>query len=994
MSFAVGLLTGLTVWAGSTRAAEPIEFDRQIAPLLAERCLSCHDGREKSGGLNLSSRQSAFDGGDSGAVLLAARPEESFLWQRIRDDEMPPKHPLSADEKALLKRWIAEGARWGTDPIDPFRFTTDKRAGYNWWSLQPLHRAAIPEWEGSPAHPIDAFVRRRLTEAELVPSPEADRRTLIRRLAFDLTGLPPTAEAVEAFVNDSAPDAYENLVERLLASEHYGERWARHWLDIARFGESQGFERDKLRPNSWRYRDWVIAALNADMPYDEFVRMQIAGDVLRPNDADGIAATGFLVAGAYDEVGQSQQSAAMRAVVRQDELEDYAATVGQGFLGLTVNCARCHDHKFDPISQTEYYAFVSALEGVRHGERPYQTETMRRELAALDARRSERKRQIAARLDPVRDRIVAERKQTLAAQQLPQPLARWTFDADFRDELGELHGTPHGAAKIDNGQLLLDGKSAYVTTRPLPKPLTEKTLEAWVRLSNLEQRGGGVVSVQTLDGVLFDAIVFGEKDSGQWLAGSNNFVRTQSFQGPKEGEADTQIVHVAIVYRADGTIVAYRNGERYGAEYRTDAAFRLEKDQSQVVFGLRHGTSAGGNRLLSGAIDQAQLYDRALSDEDVALSAGRHDLVTREQLLTRLTASERQELAAWESELESLDTQRQSLREAKAYAVVPKQPEVSRLLLRGNPGTPAEVIAPGGIASVSGVAADFDLAPDAIESERRRRLAEWITSPNNPLFARVIVNRLWHYHFGTGIVDSPNDFGFNGGRPTHPELLDFLAVQLVEHKFSLKALHRLIVTSETYRQSSRPRADALAVDADNRLLWRFAPQRLEAEVLRDAMLLASGELNPQYLGPPYQDFQTFTRNSQFYEMIDPVGPEFHRRTIYRTWLRSGRNMLLDAFDCPDPSTISPKRAVTTTPTQSLSLLNNSFVLRMSDSLAARAREDADASPAAQIAAVYRRVYQRLPSEDELARVTPFVEAHGLSALCRVLFNSNEFLYVE
>jgi hypothetical protein len=319
---------------------------------------------------------------------------------------------------------------------------------------------------------------------------------------------------------------------------------------------------------------------------------------------------------------------------------------------------------------------------------------------------------------------------------------------------------------------------------------------------------------------------------------------------------------------------------------------------------------------------------------------------------------------------------------------------VTRILLRGSTASPGDIVAAAGISSLKGTHADFGLAPDASEADCRRALAQWITDAHNPLFARVIVNRLWHYHFGAGIVDTPNDFGFNGGRPSHPELLDYLAGHLIENGWSLKKLHRLIVTSATYRQESRPREDGQRVDAANRLLWRKSPLRLEAEELRDAMLSVAGQLNPQVGGPPFEDFKTFTQNSQFYEMLDPVGHEYHRRTIYRTWLRSGRQSLLDVFDCPDPSTTAPKRAVTTTPVQSLGLLNNSFVLRMADRLAERVRGDVGDDAAAQLQRVWRLAYGRSPQESELDVAARFIDRHGLPALCRIAFNSNEFLYID
>jgi hypothetical protein len=457
------------------RAETPLEqFDRTIAPLLAGNCLECHNSTEHEGQLDLSQAKTALAGGESGPAIVPSDPDKSYLWERINRDEMPPKHPLSAEEKRLLKQWIQAGAKWGTDPIDPFRFTSSRRAGYDWWALQPLKAQPIIAAGDAVSrefvrNPIDEFIRAGQIAKQLLPSPEADRRTLIRRLSFDLRGLPPSLEEIQAFEQDSHPDAYERLVHRLLASPSYGERWARHWLDLARFGESQGFERDKLRTNSWRYRDWVVEAFNADLPFDEFARRQIAGDVLFPRDASATIATGFLVAGPYDEVGQQQQSAAMKAVVRQDEMEDIVSAVSQTFLGLTVNCARCHDHKFDPITQKEYYQFVAALAGVRHGqpkviqgELALQTKAA---IAGLSARIADLEAERKSIEAPIRRQILAERKPQESATP-PKPLAAWEFNGDLKDSLGKLHGTPQGNARVENGWLLLDVKS-FVATDPL-----------------------------------------------------------------------------------------------------------------------------------------------------------------------------------------------------------------------------------------------------------------------------------------------------------------------------------------------------------------------------------------------------------------------------------------------------------------------------------------------------------------------------------------------
>lgn len=697
------------------QASEKVDFDRAIAPLLAANCLECHYGAEPKGGLDLSRRELAREGGDSGSPIHPGRPDESLLWQYVRDGKMPPKRRMRAAEMELLRKWIAQGATWGADPIDPLRFTSDHRAGYDWWSLQPIGRPKLPQsanrnWA---RNAIDSFVLDRLEAKGLAPSEPTDPRVQVRRLYYTLVGLPPPFEVIEDFASCPSDNRYLRLVDRLLSSPHFGERWGRHWLDLVRYGESDGFERNFARDNAWHYRDWVIGALNHDLPLDDFARLQIAGDVLGNGDAESMKATGFLVAGIHNTVLGANE--VMRKVARQDELEELIATLGQTFLGVTVQCGRCHDHKFDPVTQYDYYRLVATLEGVTHGERP---------------------------------------------------------------------------------------------------------------------------------------------------------------------------------------------------------------------------------------LEQLKLSDPARPEAP------------------------------------------------KVYAVVPQQPAATFLLQRGNVEKPLERVAPGSIQSIF-VHERFQLAPDAPEAERRRALARWLTSPRNPLFARVAVNRLWHHHFGTGIVETPSDFGFNGGRPSHPELLDWLASELIDSSFSAKHIHRLIVTSSTFRQSSRAIAGAAATDAGNRLLWRVSPRRIEAEVLRDSLLEISGQLNRTMVGPGYRDVKPYHNSgTTYYEPIDPIGPEFNRRTVYRFSPRGERSPLLDTFDCPDPSVATPSRLVTTTPLQALALWNDSFVLRMADELAKRIQQMSAGEIASdKIVTTYQLVFGRKPDVDEHDRSLELVQKHGLPALCRALVNSNEFVII-
>ncbi|NQV24802.1 MAG: DUF1553 domain-containing protein [Rhodopirellula sp.] len=998
-SFASTCLAAISIVAayGDWLVAAELEFERDVAPLLAAKCVECHSGNAPKGGIDLSTKSGLLKGGETGVAVEAGKPDDSLLWHRVADDEMPPRHPLSEREKATLRNWISGGAKWTGGDIDRFRYTSDSRAGYDWWSLQPVRKVSPPligktDW---PRNSIDNFVLKRLIENQLSPSKQATARKQLRRLYFDLIGLPPSPEVVATFVAAPTDEAYLKIVDELLASQRYGERWARHWLDVVRFGESNGFERNAPRTNFWYYRDWVINSLNNDMPYDEFARMQLIGDLLKPGP-EGAASTGFLVAGIHNTtVGGSER---MKKLARQDELEEVIAAVGQTFLGLTVNCARCHDHKFDPIKQTEYYQLISTISGMNHGERVERTEAESRKLAELSAELAVAAKKLSTFDGHVRNEILAARKKGEIKQATPpKPFAQWNFDNDLNDSIGSLHGKIVGSAKLEGGALVVDGKS-YVETTIVPTELKEKTLEAWVQVDTLDQSGGGAISLETPGGGIFDAIVYAEREKRRWMAGSNGFVRTESFNAAEEDEAAKQIVHVAIVYKADGTIIGYRNGQPYGSPIRKSGLQTYAANGSQVLFGLRH-SPGGGNRFLSGCIHKASLYDTALSSEAVAASAGTDsDYVSDEELVDWLTPENMKERATLKSLVTTLTEKRQQVEAASnrnIYTMNPGKPAEIRFLTRDDIEQEGEVVSPGAVASVSGVSAAFGLTPAASDAERRKKLADWITSPDNPLFARVIVNRIWQYHFGSGLVTTASDFGFNGGQPSHPELLDWLVGQFKTNGLRLKPLHRLIVTSATYRQGSPINHVAQKIDADNRLLWRKAPRRLEAEVVRDAILSASGKLNATMGGPGFQDVKLVPNNgTTYYEPFDADGDEFFRRTIYRFTPRGGRSALLDTFDCPDPATAAPRRAVTTTPLQALSLLNNSFVLRMSNYSAERIAIESGTDPSKQIERAWQLTLARSPNDSERQASERLATQHGLPALCRGLFNVNEFVLVD
>jgi hypothetical protein len=874
------------------------------------------------------------------------------------------------------------------------------RAGADWWSLQPVRRPALPKvntaaWVRSP---IDVFILARLEAAGLKPTPPAGRALLLRRATFDLHGLPPTPEAIDAFVSDTRPDAWARVVDRLLASPHYGEHWGRHWLDVARFSESHGFEYDKIRDNAWRYRDYVIKSFNDDKPYPQFVREQLAGDAITPVTIDGINATGFLVSGPWDEAGNGSASALVKARAREEEMEDMLAVVGQGLLGLTVNCARCHDHKFDPIEQADYYRFKDAFTGVRAGNRVLLTPEQalaRNEAIASLADQIDKVEQKRAAVEQAGRAKLATASESVAP---PAPVSRWTFKDGTRDVAGSLHGTLRGGAVIADGRLRLNGRDGYLETAPLVRPLREKTLEAWATPVSLSHRGGGIMTVEVTTGNTFDAVVFGEREPGKWVAGSEFYHRTRDLVAPAETAKVDELIHVAISYGANNRVTIYRNGQRYGESYLPDGDASTLRTysagDSHILIGLRH---TGGNGYFAGEIAEARLYDRALSAEAVAASfrAG-PDGVSPEAIVRALSPEQRREHARLSEELARLRAAHsaKSTPPPRTYAATLGKVVPTFVLRRGDVEKRGEQVRVAGLSSVRTPPSDLSLHADATEGEKRLKLADWIASSDNPLTARVMVNRIWHYHFGRGMVATPSDFGFNGERPSHAELLDWLASEFVAKGWSVKALHKLILQSATYQQGPTYDGTAAARDGDCRLLWRFPARRLEGETVRDAMLAVSGKLNPAVGGPSFRPFTVKVFGSNFYTLTDRAEPEFNRRTVYRISVCSAKDPLLEAFDCPDPSIKTPRRGSTTTPLQALGLMNNAFVQRQAKNFAARVSTEAGSEASAQVKRAYRLALARTPTADEETRATALVRENGLENLCWVLLNSSEFLNVR
>jgi hypothetical protein len=736
--------------------------------------------------------------------------------------------------------------------------------------------------------------------------------------------LPPAPEAVEAFVKTGD---YEALVDRLLASPAYGERWGRHWLDVARYGESNGYEQNHLRPNAWPYRDYVIRAFNADTPFRDMILQQIAGDVVAPGDPAIEVATAFLVAGPHDTVGN--QAEAFKRQQRADDYDDMVNATASAFLGLTVNCARCHDHKFDPILQSDYYRLASVFAGVFHGEREIATAAQREAYRAAAA--------------PVEARIAAARKRLEALR------------AEAAPRLAEAEARVRGRMRP-----------------PVSAAGTEESFSArasrFVRLEFPQGAGSGLDEIEVFSG-------------------------------------GVNVARGARV-KASSTRVADGNPDAYHPRALNDGAYdkRWFPAAGAVSITLELAEAARVDRVLW-SVDRQQAFQGRFAPQPpgryvLSLSAdgesfekiatGDDRLPARAEAAERLFLIEALGPGLWEPAEAELAAAEEALRKIeklpRVYAGILRKPEEPVYLLRGgNVMQRGAAMAPGSLSALAG----FELSVDAPESERRLVLAKWIASDANPLTPRVIVNRLWHYHFGRGIAGTPSDFGFNGERPTHPELLDYLAGRLLEYGWRLKPLHREIVLSRTYRQSSAYLAEAAKADADARLLWRFPPRRLEAEAIRDAMLSVAGVLQSTSGGPGFQLYKYTVDNVATYFPLDRFGPETYRRAVYAQPARSISTEPLTILDCPDSSLPEPRRVVTTSPLQALTLLNNSFTLDMAKAFAARVQAEADA-----VGRAFQLAFSRAPAREERAAAEALMRQHGLEALARALFNTNEFVYVH
>lgn len=808
----------LSVAGTAAVSAEPVDYTRDIKPLFRNKCSSCHGVLKQEAGLRLDAGELILDG----VVVEPGRPEKSELIHRLTADDkdirMPLEgKPLTPAQIQLVRDWIAQGAKY---PENEEIVVAPEQH----WSFQRVARPEIPSvmdraWS---SNPIDQFVLAQLEAEGWAPHATASPTALLRRAHLDLIGLPPSLEEQDRFATD--PN-FEVLVDDLLKRDGYGERYARHWLDVVRYADSNGYERDAAKPEVWRYRDYVIRALNTDKPFNRFLLEQLAGDELDDATTETVIATGFHRLGPWDD------EPADFALDRFDQLDDIVNTTSQVFLGLTMGCARCHDHKFDPLLQSDYYSMVAVFNPLQRVQSGRSEQTRYAAPPAIEAKLRQRDGKIAA--------------ENKAISQL-------------RDESGI------GFLKSGKSELAEDVQNAFLAT-----------------------------------------------------------------------ESD-----------------------------RSEAQKKLVNE------------------------NRSKLHDESAAT---------------------LTAAQKQRIAVHEFTIAQLRADTPDVpRGYFMYEPSAQAPE-TRLLKRGNPATPGKIVP----AAVPVILVDEQpefLAPTEFTTRRRLTLARWMTRPDNPLTARVIVNRVWQWHFGTGLVRTPNDFGLIGEKPTHPKLLDWLAHWFVhDADWSLKKLHRLIMTSRAYQMSTLSRKEQQEADPENRLLWRRTPHRLEVEAIRDSMLFVSGRLNRRLYGPP---MHPFVPRAALLSHADKtrIWPEFNedsasRRTVYAFIKRSLLVPFLEVLDLCDVTQTSPQRKVTTVPTQALTLYNGKFAMRQSRHFAERLLLEAGKQPADQIRLGYRLALTRLPRADEQAAMERFLEQQAseqsehnqvlaLTQLCRVIFNLNEFAYPE
>ena len=964
-----GLSLLVLAFAAPARADD--HFEKHVRPLLAEHCVGCHGPEKQKGGLRLDSKAGWQTGGDAGPAIVPGNPDVSLLLKAVRGadgvERMPPKGKLPDAAIAALTKWVKDGA---PDPRVGGAATSAAmtiEAGKKWWAFQPVRRPQVPgDRRQETQIPIDAFLLERLQKKGLCFSPPADRRTLLRRATYDLTGLPPTADEIDAFEKDRTPDAFEKVVTRLLASPHYGERWGRHWLDLVRYADTAGENSDHPLPHAWRYRNWVIDAVNADVPYDRFVREQLAGDILAARGPDSeyaprVVATGFLaMARRFDH----DSDKAMHLTH-----EDGIDTLGKALLGLTIGCARCHDHKYDPVTVRDYYALYGILDSSKFSFAGCEAKQQPRDLIPLSP--------------PAEwDRVVKPHREKLAA-----------LDAELRGVTGEL-GTRAAVvqAAFAKSRLRLgegeapDGGESPFGTRTVEVKAGELVLLSVTPLKNygadttlvefdIEDTTGGRKWSATAD--LADDLLAGNPHADRhghkaawWLFD----LRGRPTLLP-ESVRDVNGKAGLVAWRNGDNPAVLVNGTTNPVKVWTELPPRslFVHPAANGNVGIGWLSPVTGTVRVTGRVKDAHpggpdgvgwVLERFATGPDLAALPA---LVERQRVI----------------EHRRTELMRTAPRQDVAFAVVEGTPADAKVHLRGDPEKPGPVVPRRWLEVLGGQA----ITPNA--GSGRLDLAGWIASADNPLTARVMANRIWLHHFGQGIVRTPNDFGTRGAAPTHPELLDWLAAEFVSSGWSLKAMHRKIMLTAAYQQS--------AASTPNEVFQGFERRRLTAEELRDSLLAAGGNLDRTPAGPhpfPPESAWGYTQHNPFGTFFDT-----DRRSVYLVGVRNRRHPFLGLFDGADPNATTPQRQATTVPTQALYFLNDPFFHAQADRVAGRALSGDDAG---RLDRLFRLVLQRRPTAENRAFAVGFLDRYrraaddraAWAALARVLLASNEFLFVD
>ena len=1058
------LLVGIVLWCSVSRAAEDERsffFENEVRPLLAQRCYGCHGKRKQESGLRLDSHSAVARGGRGGAVVVPGNAAQSRLVEFVARQgpvKMPPARPLSQREVGVLRQWVEEGAYFPRRVISEAEMG---RAPRTFWSLQ---RLVNPERHqlATDSSAIDRFVVDRLAEVGLTLGARADKRVLIRRATYGLTGLPPTVLEVESFLGDCAPDSYERQLDRLLGSPAYGEKWGRHWLDVVRYADTAGETADFPVPQAYLYRNYVIDAHNADKPFDAFVREQVAGDLL----AEQLVAQNRVHDGktrsmgfepnltALDVfLGDAQLAARYRELVTATgflaisrrfgfsadadhhlTIQDSIDTLGQAVLGLSLGCARCHDHKYDPVSTEDYYAWYGILASTRYAYPGSEGANRPRDMAPVIplATAVQRGREFGEEEKRVEAELARLSTRRIELEKLLRPFAAVVAEAVPADWIWNPYLASVQALRFGDYIANDAGHQGYHVYRPLGRGIPLMAVNAsaeTLRVPGVVPAGGLVVHPDTNDAaaIAWQSPVHGRvrvtgligdvHDCGNGVRWDLDHLGTGGFSAVAGGT-----VGRASMYRLGESADAGRNGLEIdvrrgdllqlaismngdlgcdltrvelrvqhlgGADEVWDLAEDVVPDLHHRGQGNPHSDRYGnGERWyfysLPRGVREGWAGDKIASGAELAAfrrQAGRLKTELRETVTTLEELGRRQEAMARHGAYEAV------------YGVVEGESADARVQRRGDPTALGATVRRRNLAMLGGER----LA--AGTGSGRLQLADWLTRQQNPLTGRVIANRIWQRHFVHGLVRTENDFGVRGERPTHPELLDWLATEMIRGGWSLKHLHRRIMTSAVYQQVSRGAADIGSNDPEGKLLWRFPRRRLSAEEIRDSILMVAGLLDRSvgqaHPFPPESSWN-FTQHGPFYGVY-----EHRRRTIYTMQQRLKRNPFLALFDGPDPNSTTPRRQVSAVPTQALFLMNSEDVHWAAESIQQALSEDAEA-PGNTVRLGFRQVLARDPTTAEVKRARRFLvrysaqagsrEAHN--AFLRTLLIRNEFLFVD